>query len=316
MFGRIGDIRTAFGLPRPGGGPLNRMDSRRRWRGRFVVLSFLLSLPLLSGTYENPGTGSLQKTKDLEGIDVIDKSGTQLPLDIRLKDHDGQNVVLGNYFTKDDARPVILTMGYYECPMLCSLVLNGLVESLNHDKFNFEMGKDFRVLSVSIDPKETVALAKVKRGNYLKSIESRLRENDRDGDWTFHVGEADEVKRLADAVGFSYRYIPKAKQYAHGAAVWVISPEGMISRTHWGISYKPRDLRLSIMDASAGRIGSVLERVLLSCLHYDPDSSTYGLYIFGVMRLGAVLTILAIGGFLALFFYRERTVRRKVGTLA
>lgn len=309
MFGGMGcKLDSEFGLPRTGGDPGFFLTGKKC---KFAFLIFLLSSPIIGGITTEPGTGSLMQPKELKGIDVVDKSGTRLPLDIQLKDHQGRDVVLGDYFTKADARPVILTMGYYECPMLCSLVLNGLVESLNDEKFGFSIGEDYRILSVSIDPNETVSLANTKRENYLKSL-----KNDRvgmnDAPWSFHVGEASEVKRLAGAVGFSYNYIEKAKQYAHGAAVWVISPEGMISRTHYGIAYKPRDLKLSLMDASAGRIGSVLERVLLSCLHYDPDSNTYGLYVFGVMRLGALLTVLALAGFMALYFSREK----RAGTLA
>lgn len=274
-------------------------------RAIFYIIFCLQTCVLAQEAVPTAGEGSLQTPHVLDGVDVKDRSGNSLPLDMKLTDHNGNMTTLQAYFG-DNARglPTILTLGYYQCPMLCSLVLNGLTESLNKID-SLKLGKSFNMISVSIDPRETADLAKSKRVNYLKSVNASD-----DAPWSFNVAEESEIKRLAEAVGFEYKYIKKVDQYAHGAAVFVISPKGMISRTHWGIAYAPRDLQLSLMDASEEKIGSVLERVLLSCLHYDPDSHTYGLYIFGVMRLGALLTVLALGFFMWLFFSRERNAKK------
>jgi len=276
----------------------------------------LLGIFCLASCYKpataDRGEGSLMMPKELKGVDVIDMSGKNLPLDLKLTNQDGEKILLGDYFgdiknnKKYLDKPVILTLGYYECPMLCSLVLNGLTESLN--KVNLVAGKDYSILSVSIDPREKAELAKAKRDSYVGALKNKNSENNKI--WNFHVAKKDQIEKLANAVGFKYNYIKKMDEYAHGAAVFVISPSGLISRTHYGVSYSPRDIKISMINASEGSVGSPLEKLLLSCLHYDPDSHTYGVYVFGVMRLGAVVTMLLMAFYLLLFFRREGKSKR------
>ncbi len=192
-----------------------------------------------------------------------------------------------------------MTLGYYQCPMLCNLVLNGLLESLK--TMSLKVGKDFRMISVSINPKETPDLAKNKRANYLKAVSLG-----NDADWDFYVGDEAEVRRLANAIGFQYKYHERSKEYIHSAGIFILSPNGTLSRTLYGISYKASDVKMSLIDAGNHKLGSLLDRVILSCFHYDPDSHQYGIYVFGVMRLGGLLTILIVGVMLFLYWRSEK----------
>ncbi|MDA0712458.1 MAG: SCO family protein [bacterium] len=248
------------------------------------------------------GEGSLQAPKDLEGTEIIDKRGSTVAFDVELVDHEGKKQTLATYFGPDQTKPVILTLGYYKCPMLCNLVLNGFLDSLK--TMSLTMGKDFRVVSVSINPKETFDLGRSKRANYLKAI--NLED---DADWSFFVGEESEVKRLADSVGFQYRFHKPSGEYIHSAGIFVLSPQGILSRTLYGIDYKTPDVKMALIDASHGKIGSLLDRVILSCFHYDPDSHKYGVYIFGLMRVGGLFTILVIGLMLFLYWRYEKRSR-------
>lgn len=249
---------------------------------------------------ENNGEGSLLVPHALQNSTLLDKAGVQVPLDIILTDQDGRKLLLGDYFSPKDKRPVILTIGYYGCPMLCSLVHKGLVEGLKG--LSFKAGIDFRLISVSIDEREQPSLAKAKQKNYLET----LGLSHDPSAWTFHVMSATEAKRLSDAVGFNYYFDKKIDQFAHGAGFFVLTPTGVLARTLFGIEFSPSDIKLSLSEAADGKIGSFLEQIILSCFHYDPDSQRYGVYIIGVMRLGGILTILMLGGFLLMYFRQER----------
>jgi protein SCO1/2 len=264
---------------------------------------FLLAFPLFAGNNlveKNTGEGSLLLPHELQNATLLDKAGVQVPLDIKLTDQDGRKLMLGDYFSPEDKRPKILTIGYYGCPMLCTLVLNALVEGLKG--LSFKAGSDYQIISVSIDEREQPDLAKSKQNNYLQTLD--LGENPQA--WTFHVMSAGEAKRLAEAVGFNYYFDKKIDQFAHGAGFFVLSPTGILARTLFGISFTPGDIKLSLRDAADGKIGSFLEQILLSCFHYDPDSQRYGVYIMGVMRLGGIVTVLLLGGFLLMYFRQER----------
>lgn len=245
-------------------------------------------------------SGPYRMPKELEHAQIEDKAGAKVPFDVKLTDHNGKDILFSSYFSAEDRRPVVLTLGYYGCPMLCSLVLNGMVDSLK--KINFKPGADFRIVSISIDEREKPELAAIKRKAYLAAM-------DAEPDvlwWDFHVTTANEAKRLADAVGFDYEFDKKTDQFAHGAGFFVLSPDGVLSRTLFGISFKPTDVKLALSDATDGKIGSFIDRVLLSCFHYDPDAHSYGVYIFGVMRLGGVLTVLILGAVLLFYFRQEK----------
>lgn len=245
--------------------------------------------------------GSLFLPDQLKHAEIKDMPGAKVPLDLFFTNQDGEKIPLAQYFNhKDDKRPVILSLGYYGCPMLCSLVLNGLVEGLN--KINLSLGKDYRIISISIDEREDYKLAKQKQSNYLPLINDIKDEKS----WQFHVADALSAKKLADAVGFDYFYDQKTDQFAHGAGVFVISPSGILSRTLYGISFKPQDIKLSLLEASEGKIGSFIDRVILSCFHYDPDSHKYGIYIMGVMRLGGLITVLLVTIFVLVHLKDDR----------
>lgn len=254
------------------------------------------------GYPQGTGEGSLQTPLAMQGADISDQRGAQLPLDIELTNHLGRKVILGDYL-KSGGTAKVLTLGYYECPMLCNLVLNGLVDSVSG--MSLVLGRDYDVLSVSIDAQEKIELAAQKRESYLVSAGVSPSTEV----WPFNVASEQEVRRLADAVGFGYRYDESIKQYAHAAGIFVISPDGVLSRTLYGIQYKPSDLKFSLMEASSGRIGSLMDKVLLTCFHYDPDSHKYGVYIFGLMRMAGLATIVVLGSFLTVLWRRDRRLK-------
>lgn len=234
---------------------------------------------------------------EIERTEILDKRASHLPMDVQLTNQDGKSVLLGDYFAAGNSKPLILTLGYYKCPMLCSLVLNGLMDPLKD--MSLKLGDDYSILSVSINPAEKADLAKSKQRNYLKAVHA-------DKGWNFHVGSEEQVRKLADAVGFQYKYHKASGEYIHSAGVFILSPDGVLSRTFYGINYPTRDVKLALIDASHGKIGSLVDRVILSCFHYDPDNHKYGVYIFGVMRVGGLLTILIMGIVLLLYWRSER----------
>jgi protein SCO1 len=259
------------------------------------------ALILLLGDLLNAeGEGSLRMPNEIMQAELEDKSGAKLPLDVMLTDQDGRVLSFGDYISSEDARPIILTLGYYGCPMLCTLVLNGLLEGLKD--ISFEPGKHYRILSISIDPRETSDLANRKRKNYLEAFDAKTDDNF----WNFHVTNSHDAKKLADAVGFNYYYDKKTDQFAHGAGFFVVTAKGVLSRTLFGINFKSSDIKLALSEAAEGKIGSFIDRVILSCFHYDPDSHRYGVYIFGVMRLSGILTIIILGTVLLIYFRSER----------
>lgn len=241
------------------------------------------------------------RPRELEGIDIADKLGASLPLDVMLTDENGKERPLGEYFSGERAgKPVLLTLGYYECPMLCSLVLKGTLDALK--ELSLDVGEDFSVVTVSIDPRESTSVAKAKRQNYLADYDRPGAEEA----WHFHVAEEAQVRRLADAVGFSYRWDERDEQYIHAAGIFFISPDGVLTRTLYGISYPPKDVKFALMEASRGEVGTITDKVLLSCFQYTPDGQRYGVYVWGLMRLGGVLTILFLGMLLFVLWRREQ----------
>ncbi len=266
---------------------------------RIKLLYLLLLLSLIKFSWAEEPMGSLMVPEELKASQIEDKAGAMIPLDINMTNHLGQEMMLKNYLL--DNKPLILVLGYYSCPMLCSLVLNGLVEGIN--ELSFSVGKDYRVLSISIDPKETFDLAQKKRENYLKTVKQK---NISDKDFSFNVAKEEEVKRLAQALGFNYFYDKRTQQYAHGAGVFFLSQKGQLSRTLFGISFNPSDIKLALSDAANGKIGSFIDQIILSCFHYDPDSHRYGVYILGFVRICGIITVLVIGLFLLWFFHNEK----------
>ena len=262
-----------------------------------------ISLLLLAGTLI-AGEGSLMVPAVMQGTEIVDKRGSLIPQDILLTNHLGKSVKMGDYL---GTKPLILILGYNKCPMLCNLVLNATIDSIKGQ--SLRLGRDFEMLSVSVNPKETADLANSRRNNYLKTLPMVPGQVLDDKTFEFLIGAEDQVKRLADSVGFGYRFHPPSGEYIHSAGIFIVSPDGTLSRTLYGISYRSNDLKMSLIDASNGKIGSVLDRIILSCFHYEPDSHKYGVYVFGVMRLASILMILVLGTFVLVLLMRERRLK-------
>ena len=221
-----------------------------------------------------------------------------LPLTLPFVDESGKPVTLATYLAPK--RPLILTLNYYRCPMLCTLELNGLVEGLS--KLPWTIGKEFDVVTVSIDPKEAPALARSKKQSYLAEYD---RSEGASG-WHFLTGPQDSIDALTETVGFEYAYDPQTDQYAHAAVILLVTPEGRVSRYLYGVRYEPRQLTLALTEASEGKIGSAWERFLLYCYHYDSRQGRYSLAALKLMRVGGVATVLIFGAALSSLWLKER----------
>jgi protein SCO1/2 len=228
------------------------------------------------------------------------KLAQQVPLDITLRDESGKSVKLGDYFGR---RPVVLSLVYYECPMLCTLTLNGLASALS--VLSFDVGKEFDVVTVSFEPKETPELAAAKKAAYLK----RYKRAGAEAGWHFLTGDKAELLRLTDAVGFRYVWDARTKQWAHPSGIVTLTPQGRISHYLFGIEYAPKDLRLSLVEAAQGNIGTAVDQVLLYCYQYDPAMGRYGAAVMRLLRAASLLTLLALSSFVVLMIRRERLQR-------
>jgi protein SCO1/2 len=226
----------------------------------------------------------------------------RLPLDTTFADEEGRTVRLGDYFGR---RPVVLAFVYYDCPMLCTLVLNAMASSL--DVLSLQPGSDFEIVTISFDPREKPALAAAKKASYLQ----RYHRPGAAAAWHFLTGDQESIDRTTKAAGFRYVWDERLKQYAHPTGLIVLTPDGRAARYLFGIEYGPRDLRLAIVDASAGRVGSKVDAFLLYCYHYDPMTGRYGLAIMRTMRIAGAATVLALLGFIAIMLRRERRADRR-----
>jgi protein SCO1 len=232
----------------------------------------------------------------LKQVGIDQKLNQSIPLSLTFHDENGQTVELAQFFGQ---KPVILTLVYYNCPMLCTQVLNGVESGLK--ELPTDIGKQFEVVTVSIDPTESHVLAKVKQEMYVGMYG---RPGAAQG-WHFLTGEEPQIKQLADAVGFRYAYDPDTKQFAHASAIMLLTPQGKISRYFYGIQYPSRDLRLGLVEASEGKIGTPVDQVLLFCYHYDPATGKYGLLISHVIQAGGALTVLILGIAMLILFRGE-----------
>ncbi len=232
----------------------------------------------------------------LRDVGFEQRLDAQLPLDVTLRDEYGEAVQLGNYFGD---KPVILSLVYFECPMLCTLSLNGLASAL--DVLSFNVGDEFDVVTVSFDHRETPELALAKKAAY---IDRYGREGAETG-WHFLTGDEASVKRLTEAVGFQFAWDPETEQWAHPAGVLVATPDGRLARYLYGIEYAPKDLRLALVEAAEHRIGSPVDQLLLYCYRYDPATGKYGAQIMTAVRAGGVLTVATLVGFIVVMRRRE-----------
>jgi protein SCO1/2 len=251
-------------------------------------------------TYDPSQTVSTGLPDALKTIGIDQKLGDQLPLDAEFVDEDGNAVKLGDYFKS--GRPVILALVYYECPMLCNQVLNGLTGSLKG--ISLDAGKDFDVLAVSFDARENdkPGLAKGKKASYVERYGRPGSENG----WHFLTGRQPEIERLTSAAGFNFKWDEKSNQFAHAAGIMIVTPTGKMSRYFYGIDYAPKDLKLGLLDSSENRVASPTETLLLYCYHYDPATGKYGLAILNVIRLGGVATLLCLGAMVFVFWRRNK----------
>ena len=235
---------------------------------------------------------------EIQGVGIKENLGGNIDLDRKFTNHAGQTVSLGNYFGQ--GRPVLMAMIYYNCPNLCNFQLNGLVNVVNQMKG--KAGIDYDVVAVSMDHKETPDLAAKKRQTYLKTIDQK----DANKSWHFLVGTEENVKALADEFGFQFKWNDQLGQYAHAAATYVMSEVGQITRYLYGIEFSPQTLRLSLVEASKGLVGDVIDQFLLFCFQFNPAKNKYVLYAYNLMRVGGLMTVVALAAFLIPLWRRER----------
>ncbi len=238
----------------------------------------------------------------IEGVGFDQRLNHQVPLDIRFTDETGKSVQLGDYF---GSKPVILVLAYYQCPRLCTLVLNGVVQGML--EMRLDAGKDFNVVTVSFDPREDWRLAASKKESYL----ARYGRPGAEKGWHFLTGEPDQIKRLTEAVGFRYRFDPVQNQFVHASGIMILTPTGRLSRYFYDVNYPGRDLRLGLVEASNNQIGSPVDQILLYCFHYDALLGRYSASIMNLVRLAGVGTMLAIGAFV---MFLQRRHSRSLGT--
>ena len=243
--------------------------------------------PLYGGRPQN-GPVATGLPKALKDVGIDQKLNQQVPLDLMLRDENGQTVNLGQYFGK---RPVVLSLVYYSCPMLCTQVLNGMVGAFK--TLSFVPGEQYEVVTVSFDPRETPALAAAKKNTYVNYLPETKRTGATNG-WHFLTGDEATIKRLTDAVGFRYQWDEATNQFAHASGIMVLTPEGKLAQYYYGIEYSAKDLRLGLVEASANKIGTPVDQLLLYCYHYDPATGKYGAVVMNMVRLGGILTIVAI----------------------
>lgn len=233
----------------------------------------------------------------LKEVSFRQQLNEQLPLDAAFKDEDGRNVRLGDYFKT--GKPVVFAFVYYDCTMLCTQVMNGISSALK--VLPFEIGKDFEVVLVSFDPRDTPKAATEKKAAHLKywSVEPTAPF------WHFLTGTETEIRRVTQAAGFSYQWDARNNQFAHVSGVLIVTPDGRLSRYFYGIEYSPKELRLALVESGKGAIGSKIDELLLYCFHYDPEAGRYGVVVMNLIRLGGVVTVVMMAGFILLMRRRE-----------
>jgi len=284
----------------------------RAVRLAFVVAAALVAVAVPARAYAigggpptQAGIPQQQNVPELENIEIVDKRGTVVSPDLTFTDQDGKIVRIGDYLGQVEKKPIVVVLAYYECPMLCTVVLNGLMRGLKSLE-DFKAGADFRVVVVSFDPRDDVAAAAKKRKTYIDAYghDPGVRG------WDFLVGSEEQVRQLADTLGFPYRWDPVGKQFAHSAGAFLLTPGGKLSQTLYGIEFPTRDLRFALVEASEGRLGSAWDKVLLRCFHWDPRAKGYRFAAIVIMKIGGVLMVV-IMWFAFLHFRRFERKRRR-----
>jgi protein SCO1/2 len=267
-----------------------------------MLLPVALLLSVYSSSMPAPGPQAAVRPAELEGIGFDQKLNQQLPLHLGFRDEAGRAVQLGNYFGK---KPVLLALVYFNCPMLCTLELNGLLRASR--AMNLDAGRDYEIVTVSFNPADTPELAAAKKASYLE----KYNRAGTAGGWHFLTGDPLSIEVLTRAMGFRYRYDVKSGQYIHASGIVVATPAGRLSRYFYGIEYFPRDVRLALVDASSGRIGTAVDQVLLFCFHYDPATGKYTLGIWRVLQAMCLLTVGMIGGLFIILRRKTREIEAR-----
>jgi protein SCO1 len=265
-----------------------------------MILGATASAQTLSNGMMGPPSNT--RPPHLENVGIDQHLDTPIPPNLTFTDDNGRSVMLGDYFGN---KPLILNLVYYNCTMLCGEELAGLTRAMKLIKF--DLGKEFEIVTVSFDPRETPAIAAAKKKDFIQRYG---RPGAADG-WHFLTGSADSINALANAVGFKYQYDSKTNQYAHATAIVILTPQGRISRYLYGIDFPPKDLRLGLVEASHEKIGNPVDQVLLYCYHYDPASGKYGAVISNILKLGGAVTIVLLGGLLLVLFRLDKAASRR-----
>jgi protein SCO1 len=247
-----------------------------------------------------------EKPDILRNVGFDQRLGAQVPLDLAFRDETGSPVKLGDYLGD---KPVLLVPAYYECPMLCTIVLNGVTSALR--ALPFDVGREFRVVTFSFNPHETSELAAAKKATYIEDY----RRPGAAAGWHFLTGDEPSIVALTQAIGFRYVWDEASKQYAHASGIVVLTPGGRISHYFFGVEFSPRDLRLALVEASGERIGSLVDQLLLFCFHYDPATGRYSRVALNAVRAGGVLTLAALVGFVVLMLRRDAIRARRAAPL-
>ncbi|HJT66973.1 MAG TPA: SCO family protein [Pyrinomonadaceae bacterium] len=259
----------------------------------------------LYGARPEAGNVSSGLPGPLRDVKIEQKLNQQLPLDLTFRDEAGREVKLGEFFGH---KPVVLAFVYYDCPMLCTQVLNGMVTSFR--VLPFEIGKEYDVVTISFDPRETPELAQKKKNVYVNYLPEKMRADAASG-WHFLTGDEANIQKITEAAGFHYRYDESTKQFAHASAIMLATSAGKLSRYYYGIEYPARDLRLGLIETSQNKIGSPVDQLLLYCYHYDPSTGKYGAVVMNIVRIAGVITMVGIAALLLLLKARNTIVATK-----
>lgn len=274
-----------------------RQPTISRSRQRSAAMLSLCLMPAISA----PALGQVflpDGPEEFQGVDIYEKRGEMIPLDLALTTADGRRVQLRDYF--DGEKPVVLILAYYTCPMQCQLVMNSSMDVFN--KLDWDLGDEYRAVTISFDPRDTAEGAM----EWQEDLHHGYGRPIEDKGWDFFTADESVSKAIADAVGFGYKFIPSAGDYSHPSTIMVISPDGAVSNYLYGVTYEPEQLTLSLQDAGEGKIGSLYDRVLFRCFLYDPNSNSYVADAMLIMRISGGLTVFLLGGGVGLMLWRSR----------
>ena len=285
------------------------MSRIRKWSNP-VLLAVVGAGLSITAYAQNMSTGLMSppasmRPPGLKNVGIQQNLNGQIPADLVFRDETGKTVRLGDYFGQ---KPLILSLVYYRCPMLCGEVLSGLSSALKVLKFN--VGDEFNVLTVSFDPKDTSQIGAAKKAEYME----RYGRPGADQGWHFLTGPQSSIDALTKAAGFQYQYDPKTEQFAHSTAIMILTPEGKIAQYYYGVEYAPKDLRLGLVQASENKIGTITDQILLYCYHYDPTTGKYGAMISRILQLSAMATVLILGVFMTLLFRHGSDAEHRAAT--